>query len=425
MTEDRLKPQTRLALVTGVLDLGGTTTFLCNLAGELIRRGIAAGVFGFEQDNPLAADFDRLKIPVFTTDHRRQIYEDRLLRILDELARFEPTVVVASLSAAAFEVLRYVPPGVVRIGMAQSHDPGVYRTISAYASHVNAMGAVSRTIQQTIASIPEFAGVPIHYLPYGIPIPESSPAYPSQPDAPLRILYLGRLQQEQKRVRLFPHILEKLMASGIPFHWTVAGEGVEGHFLQEAMRSTPPTQTVSFPGKVLYGDVPRLLSQQDVFLLASDYEGLPLSLLEAMAARLVPVVSNLPSGIREVVNETTGKRVDPKRLEGYSEAIVWLHQHRDQLQHLRHNARERVRIQFSLPAMTERWLDAISAAPSRSPNWPNRCKVKPMLQASQPWRFLPPVRILRRMLLKFRPQRSAPVQRPFQVQRRASTDKIE
>ena len=38
----------RVALVTGVLDLGGTTTF-CNLAGELIRRALKAKVFSFSR----------------------------------------------------------------------------------------------------------------------------------------------------------------------------------------------------------------------------------------------------------------------------------------------------------------------------------------------------------------------------------------
>ena len=46
----------RVALVTGVLDLGGTTTFLCNLAGELLRRNLKAAVLSLEQDNPLAGD---------------------------------------------------------------------------------------------------------------------------------------------------------------------------------------------------------------------------------------------------------------------------------------------------------------------------------------------------------------------------------
>jgi glycosyltransferase involved in cell wall biosynthesis len=405
MTEVRAKPQPRLALVTGVLDLGGTTTFLCNFAGELLRRDIAAAVFSFKQDNPLAADFARLKIPVFTTDHGRQIYEDCLLRLLKEVRKFQPTIVVASLSVTSFEVLRYVPAGVVRIGAAQSHDPGLYRAIRPYAPYVDAMAAVSGAIKQTLESAPEFARVPIHYLPYGIPIPEPAPTRPSSPDAPLRILYLGRLEQEQKRVRLFPDILDNLKASRIPFHWTVAGEGSERAFLQEAMRSASATQTVSFPGKVLYGDVPKLLSQHDVFVLASDYEGLPLSLLEVMAAGLIPVVSDLPSGIREVVDETTGKRVDPSHVAGYAEAIVWIHEHREQMERLSRNAREKVRIKFSVSAMTDRWLEVLPDRLGASPTWPERWKLRPILGVVDPWRFSPPVRALRRILLKLRPAR--------------------
>ncbi len=391
----------RVALVTGVLDLGGTTTFLCNLAGELIRRNLKAAVFSFEQDNPLAADFARLKIPVFATDPRRMIFEDRLQCILRELARFEPTSVVANLSASSFETLRYVPPGVFRIGMAQSHDPGVYRTVRAYAPHVEAMGAVSRTIRQTLATLPEFARLPVHYLPYGVPMPAPETIVARDPAAPLRILYLGRVQQEQKRVRLFPQILQALAASGIPFHWTVAGEGPERAFLQAAMKSPTPAQTVSFPGTIQYDDVPRLLSEHNVFLLASDYEGLPLSLLEAMARGLVPVVSDLPSGVCEVVDRTTGKLVPPDNVSGYAQAIIWLHSHGEEMDRLSRNAREAVRHSFSVAAMTDRWLGVLDGAPAQPVSWPAHWQIKPILLAGNPWRYSPPLRLARRWLLRF------------------------
>jgi glycosyltransferase involved in cell wall biosynthesis len=392
--------QHRLALVTGVLDLGGTTTFLCNLAGELIRRSFQAAVFSFEQDNPLAGDFARLQIPVFTTDQRRLIFEDRLQCVLRELARFEPTSVVANLSATSFETLRYVPLGVFRIGMAQSHEPGVYRTVRAYARQMEAMGAVSKTIRQTLAALPEFARLPVHYLPYGVPVPGPETIVARGPGVPLRILYLGRIQQEQKRVRLFPQILQALVASGIPFHWTVAGEGPERAFLQAAMRSAAPAQTVSFPGKIQYADVPRVLSEHNLFLLASDYEGLPLSLLEAMARGLVPVVSDLPSGVCEVVDSTTGKLVPPDNVSGYAEAIIWLHFHGEEMGLLSHNAREAVRHKFSVAAMTDRWLSVLDGAPAQPVSWPGHWKIKPILLAGNPWRFSTPLRLARRWLLR-------------------------
>jgi len=392
----------RVALVTGVLDLGGTTTFLCNLAGELLRRDFKAGVFSLEQDNPLAGDFARLKIPVFTTDQRRRIFEDRLESVLLELARFEPTSVVANLSATSFEALRYVPSGVFRIGTAQSHDPGVYRTVRAYAPQMDAIGAVSKTIQQTLATLPEFARLPVHYLPYGVPMPAPETLVAHDPGAPLRILYLGRLQQEQKRVRLFPQILQALAASGMPFHWTVAGEGPERAFLQAAMKSPAPAQTVSFPGMIRYDDVPRVLSEHNVFLLASDYEGLPLSLLEAMARGLVPVVSDLPSGVCEVVGSTTGRLVPPDNVSGYAEAILWLRSHGEEMGRLSRNAREAVRHKFSVAAMTDRWLSVLDGAPARPVSWPGHWKIKPILLARNPWRFSPPLRLARRWLLRLK-----------------------
>jgi glycosyltransferase involved in cell wall biosynthesis len=393
----------RFALITGVLDLGGTTTFLCNFAGELLHRGIPAQVFSFARDNPQAEDFGRLKVPVFGTDDRKLIYEDRLLLILRELARFKPTVAVANLSSTSFEVLRYVRRGVFRLGTAQSHDEGAYRLLRAYARQVDLMAAVSQTIQETLAASPEFAGVPVRYLPLGVPMPSVEEGPSRDFSGPLHILYLGRLQREQKRVHLFPAILEELKREGIPFRWTVAGAGPELDTLRTTMQTSLPDQSVSFPGKILYRDVPELLAQHDVFLLASSYEGLPLGLLEAMGRGLVPVVSDLPSGIRELVDETTGRRVPPENTSGYAEAILWLHHHREEMKRFSQNAREKVRREFSVEAMTDRWLGALPSPPQVSPVWPDRWHIQPILGAPRKWWFSPPMRLLRRWRLKLLP----------------------
>jgi colanic acid/amylovoran biosynthesis glycosyltransferase len=391
----------RVALVSGGLKLGGSTTFLCNLGGELLRRGVSVKVFSFEHENPLGSDFQKLNVPVSCQDERRFLFEDRLRAVLKDMREFRPTAVLACLSAISFEVLRYVPAGVFRMGIVQSHDPGVYRMVRFYSSVLDSMGAVSKTIKETLEGMPEFRTTPVAYLPYGVPMPAVARATDVEAN-PLRIIYLGRLAQEQKRVRLFPKIFEQLLASGISFHWTIAGDGPEKEFLQSTMTSRA-SQTVSFAGKVSYNDVPQLLSQHDLFLLASDYEGLPLSLLEAMAWGLVPVVSDLTSGIREVVDDSTGRCVPLNGSEGYVQAILWLNERRPEMARLSQAARERVRRNFSVEAMTDRWLEVFGkSAKQPAGAWAGHWRIRAPLTAPNDLRFSWPARWLRRLALRLR-----------------------
>ena len=391
----------RVAFVSGSLPLGGSTTFVCNLGGELVRRGIPVRVLSMEKASPLASDFQRLNIPVQSLDERHFIYEDRLAMVLNELGLFKPAIVLANLSASSFEVLRYLPAGVFRVGVGQSDDPLVYEMMRQYAPHMDLLAVVSKTMKAKAEAMPEFGRVPVHYLPYGVPLPESLDDT-GRRKGPLRILYLGRLWQAQKRVRLLPVILDRLKSSGIPFHWTIAGEGPEQVFLQQSMKPAPPEQTVSFTGSIPYRDVPQILREHDVFLLTSEFEGLPLSLLEAMGAGLVPVVSDLKSGVSEVVDTTNGILVPVNDVEGYARAIVHLHQHRDELAAKSAAARARVKTEFSVAAMTDRWLAALPKAFPAIGAWPTDWDIKAPLPARHPIYFSQPMRMLRRLAARFR-----------------------
>jgi glycosyltransferase involved in cell wall biosynthesis len=68
-------------------------------------------------------------------------------------------------------------------------------------------------------------------------------------------------------------------------------------------------------------DVPGLLSDADVFVLASRSEGLPLSVIEAMAAGL-PVVASDVGGLRELVRDAeTGVLVPPSDATALASAL--------------------------------------------------------------------------------------------------------
>lgn len=383
----------RIAFVTGTLQLGGSTTFLLNLAGELTKRGVSCRVFCGDNLHPLAHDFEQRRIPVSLHDHRRTIFEDLLTAVLREVGQYGPNIIVATLGPFAFETLRYVPQKLLRIGMVQSDDPVVYKMAENYANYMDGIVGVSPAIMRQLEGMEAFRELAKHYLPYGVAMPGQLMARAAS-NEPVRILYLGRINNEQKRVHLFPQIAASLERANVNFHWTIAGDGPDRFSLEAKMKLSA---RVKFIGAVNYSDTARLLAGHDIFLLVSDYEGLPLSLLEAMGHGLVPVVSDLQSGIREIVDQTSGVLVPVNEVEGYANAIIYLAKHRDDLAAKATMAQTRVRTEFSLEAMTDRWLRVLAAAPDESVQWPHEWPISAPFGASTGVIFTKPFRLLRRL----------------------------
>jgi glycosyltransferase involved in cell wall biosynthesis len=78
----------------------------------------------------------------------------------------------------------------------------------------------------------------------------------------------------------------------------IAGEGKERALLEQRAAEWAISDRTKLPGHM--DDIPRLLPALDVFVLSSLYEGLPLSLLEAMASG-IPCIATAADGIKEVI----------------------------------------------------------------------------------------------------------------------------
>ncbi|HEV3237338.1 MAG TPA: glycosyltransferase [Gemmataceae bacterium] len=94
--------------------------------------------------------------------------------------------------------------------------------------------------------------------------------------------------------------LANLRARTVNAKLILVGEGPELGKVEEQTRTLGMSGDVRFLG--LRNDVPRLLSAVDLFLLTSISEGIPLTVIEAMAAGL-PVVGTRVGGMAEVVEE--------------------------------------------------------------------------------------------------------------------------
>jgi glycosyltransferase involved in cell wall biosynthesis len=99
-------------------------------------------------------------------------------------------------------------------------------------------------------------------------------------------------------------------------------------------------------------DVPDVLEAVDVAVLSSDFEGLPLSLMEYMAAAR-PIVATRVGGVPTLVEDGVhGLLVEPRDRAAMAGAITSLLRDRERASALGQNAAERRRSEFSFDAMT-------------------------------------------------------------------------
>jgi glycosyltransferase involved in cell wall biosynthesis len=137
----------------------------------------------------------------------------------------------------------------------------------------------------------------------------------------------------------------------LPMTISLIGEGPERPRLESLVRNAGLSDKVRFHGSV--PDAARYMRAFDVFVLSSRSEGTPITLLEAIAAR-VPVVATTVGGVPDVVGPAEAMLVpaaDPPRL---AEAIRKVIENRVPASARVDAAAKRLLTNFNM----DRWLDA-------------------------------------------------------------------
>ncbi len=118
------------------------------------------------------------------------------------------------------------------------------------------------------------------------------------PQDPLRVMYLGRLDH-QKGVERLISIVETAQATRLPIEWRLIGKAVLG---DSALELPPHISGLLEPPLTTPEDLAEAFEWADVFILPSYYEGLPLTILEAMRSGVIPIATDAGAVI-EVVRQ--------------------------------------------------------------------------------------------------------------------------
>jgi glycosyltransferase involved in cell wall biosynthesis len=108
---------------------------------------------------------------------------------------------------------------------------------------------------------------------------------------PARLLFVGRLSAA-KQVGTLIAALERLRDSGVPAQLTIAGDGPEREALVAQVGRLALGERVTFVGALPFEQVLACYEQSDILVLASQTEGWPKAIAEAMAFGLVCIGSD-------------------------------------------------------------------------------------------------------------------------------------
>jgi glycosyltransferase involved in cell wall biosynthesis len=173
------------------------------------------------------------------------------------------------------------------------------------------------------------------------------------------IAFVGRFEVEQKRQDLMLVAFDEVYNKFPDYHLVFYGDGADFGYIKKLAKEKKYGKNIKFAGKV--DNIIETIRGASVFVLASEYEGIPNTLLEAMAAGLPVVATDCkPGGARMLLGESQfGLLVERGNSAAISKAIIFYLSNPNYAQHIGAMAQESCQ-RFDPAVTSDKWNHFIS-----------------------------------------------------------------
>lgn len=383
-------PATMIVLAQG-LNVSGVTMWGVRLANGLAARGRVAALVLHREPREQKALEVAIDPRVRVVDLRRlppvweaggdlsafiPAYRDAVGALYAVTGR--PVVMSPNLHGDAYGVaaaLAMAMPEAVRIvGWQHSDIEYDTRVLMHYEPCIHAFVGVSDAITGNLRSRLGVRGRDVHNVPYGVEVPSAPVRREGLAGRAVRLIYTGRMEHDQKRILALVAMSDELRRRGVKHELTLVGDGPASAEVDRACAERPGLRRIQGVGPAR---VRELLAGHDALVLASRYEGLSISMLEAMAMGCVPIVSAVRSGAAQAIEDgksgvlAAAEPEDDAPTAGAAMAEAVERFLASESAGMARRAWEAARERYSVGRHVEvvtRLMDAVSAAPTRP--WP-------------------------------------------------------
>lgn len=171
------------------------------------------------------------------------------------------------------------------------------RLVMRYGDAAAAITCVSQRVKSRTEAVDRPGHAPLVTIPCGIPMRTThSPA--TVPSGQLRLTWVGRMDESEKRVSDLPKIAATLRDTGLPFTFELMGDGPARDSLARSFSDLGLDSIVRLHRWASTSEVLDLFARSDLLLMSSNYEGMPITVMEALSMGC-GIVSSRVSGVED------------------------------------------------------------------------------------------------------------------------------
>jgi len=347
----------KIGIVTYSLMIGGIETVIFNQAKYFKQKGYEVTVIetlkkGVWRDYFIENDIKVLSIGTHSFVSKIK----HAKKIANELKDFD--VLFIHDAPYAQSILGCLPESLIAFPILHSSPNSMIKNAISNSQQWNKLIYVSPYLKDLLLNTNEVVDNNLALISNGIQIPNINPIDQNLKTG-RKIIFIGRLEHQEKAILFLPDIIKSIISRCEIDVVNVYGDGSSKEALQNRIEELSLSKTIILNGPIDHNDVYKVLQQHDYMFMPSFFEGHPIVLLEAMACKTIPFVSNLVGRTDFVVEQgKNGFLCKAADIDDFSKIFISALERTD-LHEIRDNARETIINRFSIESMGSAYLNLI------------------------------------------------------------------
>lgn len=347
-----------LFLAHGPGQVNGPNVWLTRLLPALKARGFAPRVLMFMTRAGACPIAERLRAAGVPVDEAPFVHTEDMIRTILRHVQAQPCeVFVPNLNVQGYFAAEHLrAAGIPTVGVLHSDDEFHRDLIDEFIRAQNGRylsgAVVVSEFQAAVLREVDCGATQILQAPCGAPVPAKTAEYSAQP---FRFVYVGRLVEEQKRISETVTAMIEVLRRHPEAEFSICGDGSARPAVERLIAQAKLGDRIKLLGNLPSEKVEAVMLASQAFVLLSDYEGIPIALMEAMGCGLVPLCTRIRSGVGELIQHGENGFLVADRGADFVATAESLLADRARWTRCSQAARASIEQRFSVDANAENW----------------------------------------------------------------------